>query len=197
MRSSIRLNRGIAPLRIIALRMLCVLVATPIALAAMLFLSSCVHEFGHRLFGTVGSFYHTGKLPVFATSGWQNCTGIPAIPCPQQTYLVDGVATGGMLYGGPFLVIVVAALLAASLYKRTGKRLFLLFPLLYAVSEISANLVCGTDNLSGLPLPACKEYPFVELAGFAMLGIAALAFFLISEEVTARVNPETVRKWFP
>lgn len=197
MKLSIQLIKNMQPPKVIFLRMIASIVITLAFFVIISFTGYAVHEFGHRLVGSVGSFYHTGKLPEFSTTGWDNCTGVSFILCPQQTKMISGVPTAGMAYGGPFLVILTVALVSASLYKRSKNALFVLFPVLYAINEITGNIICGTDNVSGAPLAACSQLPIPEIAAFSILGAALLVFYIVNSEVIARISAKSVKSWFP
>ncbi|MCX6772327.1 MAG: hypothetical protein NTV88_00980 [Candidatus Micrarchaeota archaeon] len=143
------------------------------------------------------SYLKTGEIPAFATSAWTDCTGLSFIKCPQQTkWMGGGDLTGAFTFGGVFLVIFVASLVSASLYKYSKNRLYLAFPVLYAISEIGGNVLCGTDNLTGAPYGVCGTLSIMAIAGLAMLANLFLVFYIVNEGVKTRINAKTVKKWF-
>ena len=172
-------------------------VITVVLLVVISYLAYSIHEMGHVLLGSIGSYIKSGEVPSFTTSAWDECAGVSFIKCPQQTkWMGGGVLTGAFTFGGAFLVILTVSLVSASLYKHSKNRLFLVFPFLFAINELAGNVICGTDNLNGAPYAVCSSLPIREIAGFAMLAVAILVFFIVNSAVIARVNAKTVKKWF-
>ena len=198
MKLSIRLKTKRPPLSVILLRACSASVATVIILMLLAYLSFAVHELGHVFFGSIGSYLNTGEIPAFATSAWDNCTGLDFIKCPQQVKWVGGgVLTGGFAIGGVLLVILVALLVALSLYKRTKNRLYLVFAVLFAVNQIAGNVVCGTDNFNGgQPYAVCNEWFISGIASLSMLAIVLLVFFIVNEQIDEKITQKSVKKWF-
>jgi|GEM_PF-3369986 len=185
------------PPKVVLLRAVSSGFATIVLIILLSFLSYSIHEMGHVLFGTIGSYLKSGEMPAFTTSAWDNCAGLDFIKCPQQTmWLGGGVLTGAFAFGGVFLVILVASLLSASLYKHTKNRLYLAFPVLYAINEIGGNVICGTDNLMGGPYGICGSLPISFIAGMSILAAACLVFYIVNDEIDARITEKSVKKWF-
>ena len=191
---SIQLTR--VPLKIVFLRALVATIITAVLLMFVFYSYYSVHEFGHVFFGTIVSYLKSGEIPVFSTSAWDNCTGLDFIKCPQQTkWMGGGVLTGAFAFGGTIMVILVVTLVAAGLYKRTKNKAYLAFPIFFALYELIGNLLCGTDNLNGSPYGFCSTVPLMIIPSLSIIGIALLVFYIVNEEIDARISEKTVKKW--
>ncbi|MCX8198046.1 MAG: hypothetical protein N3F07_02525 [Candidatus Micrarchaeota archaeon] len=179
-----------APWRLIALRAIFALAAGAALLLALIYAEYAAHELGHVVFGAIGSFYHTGKLPVFQISGWEKCALIDFVLCPQQTKIVEGVPTVMFMLGGPAFVILSSSAIAYALYRKHGRRIYLAFALLYAIREASANVICGTDNPSNEPMAICQALPFMEIAELAKALALLTAFALVAQEAKSRIKAQ-------
>jgi len=114
------------------------------------------HEFGHILFGYLDSLIK-GKPIHFTISNWMNHPIIQFIKIPQQTKVLEGQGSLNFALGGPLFSILSFAYLSFLGYFRSKDKKWFLLLLSIVLFEISGNIICGTDNLTGNPLSFCSK----------------------------------------
>ena len=124
-----------------------------IIVSVLVSLELFIHEFGHITFGFLTNLLH-GYEGSFYFSNMIQHPLIPFIHLPQQT-TTTGPVTGSYIFGGVLLMIVIWWFVSSHLFKKTKDRSYYLLFIIFLLFELSGNLICGTDNLTGKPLGLC------------------------------------------
>ena len=120
-----------------------------------------VHEGGHIAYGFLGNFIEDGTITKFSIENWIDAPILKFIKLPQRTKIIEGTGSANFALGGIIMVILVSLFFALSYYrlsKSKNKKYVFLIPIIFAIHEISGNLICGTDNFTGLPLSICGSF---------------------------------------
>lgn len=130
-----------------------------------------IHETGHIIFG-FGNGLLIGKVTHFSISSWMPHPSFKFIFFPQQTKILDGVGSANFALGGPMFMILIFLGISLFAYLRSKNPLWFLLFFSIVLFEISGNVICGTDNLTGNPLLSCNPglnifAQFVSIAVFS------------------------------
>jgi hypothetical protein len=120
-----------------------------------------VHEGGHIAYGFLGNFIEDGSITKFTIENWIEAPILKFIKLPQRTKIVEGTGSANFALGGVIMVILVSTFFAFSYYrlsKSKNKKYVFLIPIIFAIHEISGNVLCGTDNFTSLPLSICGPF---------------------------------------
>jgi hypothetical protein len=120
-----------------------------------------VHEGGHITYGFLGNFIEDGTITKFTIENWVDAPILKFIKLPQRTKIIEGTGSANFALGGVIMVILVSIFFAFSYYKLSkskNKKYVFLIPIVFAIHEISGNIICGTDNFIGLPLSICGSF---------------------------------------
>jgi len=141
-----------------------------------------VHETGHIIFGGLNNEIKYGYFPQFKISAFTYHPFLKFIPLPQQTAIPNGLQSPNFALGGPFFMILIFAFLSYIGYKRSRKKSWFLLLLSIAMFEIYGNIICGTDNLTGNPLPSCIGWLNTPIQ-FLSIGLfsSVLSYFVIKQ----------------
>lgn len=137
-----------------------------------------VHETGHMVFGFADGLIK-GQTNSYSITSWVKSPFTPSIPLPQQTKIVSGGGSANFALGGPLFNMLIFLFLSFVGYNQSKKWYWFLLFFDLALFEISGNIICGTDNLTGGPLSMCHPSLNLFILLFA-ISFFAIFFALIS-----------------
>lgn len=119
------------------------------------YFSFYIHEFGHILYGFFDNIFLHGQIPVIKITNWIDYPFLN-LRVPQQTKVIEGVISGGFVFGGMVFVLLVSSVISWILYKAYKKKTYLAFPFVFLFYEFFGNFLCGTDNLQHAHSSICS-----------------------------------------
>ena len=158
------------------------LIPAYIIVSIIIALELIIHELGHIIFGKL-SYLVYGYSGSFTISNWFSHPLLPFIHLPQQT-TTSGPVTGLFVFGGIFMMIFLWLFISNNLFKKTKDYSYYLLFVGFLLFELSGNFVCGTDNLTGLPLGLCN--PFVK-------NLPAIISYLMIPFFAWKIQPLTLK----
>lgn len=158
-----------------------------IFLAIFFLIEHYIHETGHIMFGFADNLLLKGKLTHFSISSWVPHPIIRFISLPQQTKIIENnYGSVNFMLGGPTFTMLVFFVISLLAYLRSKNPLWFILFFSIVLFEISGNVICGTDNLSGNPLPTCNHNLDLTAQYIAIVLFASTFSYFIAKKLTGK-----------
>lgn len=115
-----------------------------------------IHEGGHMAYGFFDNTFY-GRSSNYKITNWIDCPAMPFLKLPQQIHMIEGKMSLNYIFGGIIAVILFSIFISMYFYKKTRKKIYFLFPIIFVYHELIGNFLCGTDNLKGEPFSICQN----------------------------------------
>lgn len=145
----------------------------------LFFLSFYIHELGHIIFGLLNNLMLGDGWSKIVVSHWISHPLVPFLKLPQQTMILSGKGSLNFIWGGIIFSILFWSWFSWGGYRQTKQKLWGLILLVIILGEIFGNYFCGTDNLTGNPLPLCSTLHlnfFVSYEPFMFMALLTIIF---------------------
>lgn len=149
------MERNVAPRLTRILNQIVVAILSVYFFVIIFFLSFYIHELGHVIFGVGDSLLLGNGLPKVSFTNWVSHPLIPFLKLPQQTMISEGSLN--FIWGGIMFSLIFWFVFSLILYRNSKQKISFLVFFVILIGEISGNYLCGTDNLTRNPLPACSS----------------------------------------
>jgi hypothetical protein len=160
----------------------------------------CVHEFGHKISGSIGNLIRYGEPGQFQFDRFMyiglplpgNNSVLLPFSVPTQTIILTlNPGDLWMAFGGVVAVSCIALILGYCLYKfatRIEKVIIVLLTAVIIIAQIISNCICGTDNFIQTPFfaqPVCNS--IVDIFRILVL-MALFVYFVIIVKTLLKRN---------